>query len=52
MVGKCAISFSYAGIYLVIVETYPTIIRNSALSINSFVAGFGAVLSPYVQLLV
>ena len=52
MIGKFFISFTYVGIYVIIVESYPTIIRNSALSINSFIARFGSVTAPNILLLV
>lgn len=49
--GKFSISFTYNAIMIITAETYPTVIRNTSLSICSVFSKFGAILSPYVQLL-
>ena len=52
LICKFAISFTYSGIYIIVVEIYPTVIRNSSVSLNSVIARFGSVIAPNIQLLV
>lgn len=52
LVGKFTISLTYNGIYIITAETYPTFIRNTAVSVSQFIARFGAVIAPYINLLV
>lgn len=52
LIAKFCISFTYAGIYIINVEMYPTVIRNSAVSIISLIARFGSIFAPNIQVLV
>jgi hypothetical protein len=52
LVAKFAISFTYNGIYIITAEMYPTVVRNSAVSICQSFGRLGSVLSPNFQLLV
>jgi MFS transporter, OCT family, solute carrier family 22 (organic cation transporter), member 4/5 len=52
LIGKFTISLTYNGIYIITAETYPTFIRNTAVSVSQFIARFGAVIAPYINLLV
>jgi hypothetical protein len=52
MVGKFAITFTFNVIFVITAELYPTVIRNSAMSINQTFGRFGAIISPNIQLLV
>jgi OCT family organic cation transporter-like MFS transporter 4/5 len=52
LIGKFAISFTYNGIYIITSELYPTVIRNTSVSISQAVARFGAVIAPSINLLV
>jgi OCT family organic cation transporter-like MFS transporter 4/5 len=51
LVGKFAISFTINTVLVATAETYPTEIRNSAISFCSTQAEIGSVISPYIQLL-
>jgi OCT family organic cation transporter-like MFS transporter 4/5 len=51
LVGKFSISFNFNAIYIITAESYPTIIRNSIMSVCSASGRIGAMLSPYVSLL-
>jgi MFS transporter, OCT family, solute carrier family 22 (organic cation transporter), member 4/5 len=52
LIGKFSISLTYNGIYIITTETYPTFIRNTAVSVSQFITRFGAVAAPYINLLV
>jgi MFS transporter, OCT family, solute carrier family 22 (organic cation transporter), member 4/5 len=52
LIGKFSISLTFNGIYIITAETYPTFIRNTAVSVAQFIARFGAVIAPYINLLV
>lgn len=52
LIGKFSISFTFNGIYIITAETYPTYIRNTAVSISQSLTRFGAVIVPYINLLV
>ena len=52
MVGKFCISASYAIIYVLTAEVYPTPIRQMGLGLGSFFSRLGGVVAPYVALLV
>ena len=52
LVGKFAVSFTFNAIYVITSESYPTVIRNTAVSICACFSRIGGTLSPYVQLLV
>ena len=51
LVGKFAVSISFAIIYLLSAELYPTTIRANAVGIGSFSARIGALLSPLILFL-
>lgn len=52
LIGKFSISFTFNTIYIITAESHPTIIRNSVISICETFSGIGAVIAPYIQLLV
>jgi MFS transporter, OCT family, solute carrier family 22 (organic cation transporter), member 4/5 len=52
LIGKFSISLTYNGVYIITAELYPTIVRNSTVSICSAFARLGAVIAPNIQLLV
>ena len=52
LIGKFAISFTYNGIYIITSELYPTVIRNTSVSIAQAFARLGAVIAPSINLLV
>lgn len=52
MVGKFAISASFAIIYVFTAELCPTLVRNVGVGAGSFWARFGGVVAPYIAQLV
>jgi MFS transporter, OCT family, solute carrier family 22 (organic cation transporter), member 4/5 len=50
--GKFFISLACACAYIITAESYPTVIRGTALSVCNVFDRFGALLAPYIQLLV
>ncbi len=52
LVGKFAITFTLNVIFVITAELYPTVIRNSAMSINQTFGRLGSIISPNIQLLV
>ena len=52
MIGKAAITYSYALIYLYTPEIYPTVIRGAGLGIASMMARIGGVVAPLIADLV
>lgn len=51
LISKYAISFNFNAIYIITGESYPTIIRNTALSTCSMVSRIASTLSPMVAVL-
>ncbi len=49
MVGKMAITMSFALVYVHTTEIYPTVMRNSGLATSSCVARIGSALAPYIS---
>ena len=52
MIGKFAISASFAIIYIFTAELYPTQVRNVGVACGSFAARLGGILAPYIAALV
>jgi hypothetical protein len=52
LIGKFTISFTYNGIYIITSELYPTVVRNTAVSISQAFARLGGVIAPSINLLV
>ncbi|CAI9729433.1 organic cation transporter protein-like isoform X1 [Octopus vulgaris] len=50
LVGKFAISSSFAIIFNLTTELFPTVVRNSALGLSSSVGRVGSMLAPYIML--
>ncbi|CAH1776013.1 unnamed protein product [Owenia fusiformis] len=48
LVGKCAISSSFAIIYVFSVELFPTVVRNSGVGAGSMCARIGGVVAPFI----
>nr|XP_053631352.1 organic cation transporter protein-like [Cherax quadricarinatus] len=51
MAGKMCITASYAIIYMLTAEIFPTVVRNVGVGSSSMVARVGGALAPYVNLL-
>ncbi len=51
LIGKFSISFNFITIYIITSESYPTVIRNTALSFSSIAGRIASTISPYVALL-
>ncbi|XP_069171909.1 organic cation transporter protein isoform X2 [Procambarus clarkii] len=51
MAGKLCITASYAIIYVVTAEIFPTVVRNVGVGSSSMVARVGGALAPYINLL-
>lgn len=51
LIAKFSISFNFNAIYVITAESYPTVIRNTALSFCSIAARIASTMSPYVALL-
>ena len=52
MGGKLCITASYAIIYVLTTEIFPTVVRNVGVGSSSMVARIGGALAPYINLLV
>ena len=52
MIGKCAISASFAIIYVFSAELFPTVIRNVAMGMCAMFARFGGIIAPVIADLV
>lgn len=52
MIGKLCITASYAIIYVLTAEIFPTVVRNVGVGSSSMVARIGGALAPYINLLV
>ena len=52
LIGKFGISFTFNGIFIITSEIYPTVIRNSSVSICQSIGRLGSVSAPTIQLLV
>ena len=52
MIGKCAISASFAIIYVFSAELFPTVIRNVAMGLCAMFARFGGIIAPVIADLV
>lgn len=52
MLGKLCITASYAIIYVLTAEIFPTVVRNVGVGSSSMVARMGGALAPYINLLV
>ena len=52
MVGKCAISASFAIIYVFSAELFPTVVRNVAMGLCAMFARFGGIVAPVIADLV
>jgi len=52
MIGKGAITYSYALIYLFTAELYPTVIRGAGLGVGTMMSRIGGVIAPLVADLV
>jgi len=48
MIGKAAITYSYALIYLFTPEIYPTLIRGAGLGIGTMMSRIGGVCAPLI----
>ncbi|KAK3878474.1 hypothetical protein Pcinc_016892 [Petrolisthes cinctipes] len=51
MLGKLCITASYAIIYVLTAEIFPTVVRNVGVGSSSMVARIGGALAPYINLL-
>ena len=52
MFGKLCITASYAIIYVLTAEIFPTVVRNVGVGSSSMVARIGGALAPFINLLV
>ena len=52
MIGKAAITYSYALIYLYTPELYPTVVRGAGLGLATMMSRIGGVLAPLIADLV
>jgi len=52
MIGKAAITYSYALIYLYTPEIYPTVVRGAGLGIGTLMSRIGGVVAPLIADLV
>jgi len=52
MIGKAAITYSYALIYLYTPEIYPTVVRGAGLGVASMMSRIGGVVAPLIADLV
>ena len=52
MSGKLCITASYAIIYTLSAEIFPTVVRNVGMGSSSMVARIGGALAPYINMLV
>jgi len=52
MIGKAAITYSYALIYLFTPEIYPTVVRGAGLGIGTMMSRIGGVVAPLIADLV
>jgi len=52
MLGKAAVTFSYALIYLYTPEMYPTVIRGAGLGIGTMMSRIGGIIAPIIADLV
>ncbi|GAB1602962.1 organic cation transporter protein-like, partial [Argonauta hians] len=50
LIGKFAISSSFAIIFNLTTELFPTVVRNSALGISSSIGRIGSMVAPYIML--
>ncbi|XP_046583354.1 organic cation transporter protein-like [Haliotis rubra] len=48
MIGKLGASAAFAVIYVFSAELFPTVVRNSAMGVNSVFSSVGGVISPYI----
>jgi len=52
MIGKAAITYSYALIYLYTPEIYPTVVRGAGLGVGTLMSRIGGVVAPLIADLV
>jgi len=52
MIGKAAITYSYALIYLYTPEVYPTVVRGAGLGVGTMMSRIGGVVAPLIADLV
>nr|XP_023017401.1 organic cation transporter protein-like [Leptinotarsa decemlineata] len=51
MIGKLAITASYAAVYIFSSEQFPTVIRNAGIGAGSTCARVGSIIAPYMNIL-
>jgi hypothetical protein len=52
MLGKMAVTASCGTLYILAAEIFPTCVRNAGIGAAATLAGFGAMIAPFVILLV